>query len=167
MTASIHGTNKDRINILRAALYDSEPTQLLRQLNEAFAVYCVTRLASPFEDLDRPAELLERAYLPPIQAVPDLERRDVFVMAGHSPGQWSGAWVGGGGCYMGVFERAWRPGAQAGHAAVHLALDAISLGCGLLHKVDFSHGCCQVGRGRDPVHAGKHIVFITAMDSFL
>ena len=64
MTISIHNANIDRVNILRAALYDIEPAQLQRQLNEVFATDCEIHLASPFQDLDRPAELVERAFLP-------------------------------------------------------------------------------------------------------
>ena len=90
MTISIHNANKDHVNILRAALYDIEPAHLLRQLNEVFATDCEIHLASPFEDLDGPAELVERAFLPLIEAIPDLVRRDFIVMAGHSLGQWSG-----------------------------------------------------------------------------
>ena len=107
MTTSVHNANKERINTLRAALYDIEPARLPRQLNDIFAADCEIHLASPFEDLDGPAELLERAYQPLIEAIPDLERRDFIVMAGHSPGHWSGNWVGCGGHYMGVFEQPW------------------------------------------------------------
>jgi len=64
MNTSIHNANKERINSLRAALYDIEPAQLQRQLNDLFAADCVLQLASPFEDLDGPAELVERAYRP-------------------------------------------------------------------------------------------------------
>ena len=103
----IHNLNKQRINIVRAALYDIDPAQLLKQLNEIFAPECRVHLAHPFEDLDGPAELVARAYLPLIRAMPDLERRDFIVMAGHSPGQWSGDWVGCGGHYVGVFENPW------------------------------------------------------------
>ena len=92
---------------LRAALYDIERAQLQRQLNEVIAADCVIHLASPFENKDGPAELVERVYLPLIQEIPDLERRDFIVMAGHSPGQWIGDWVGCGGHYMGVFEQPW------------------------------------------------------------
>ena len=107
MSPSIHNLNKDRINILRAALYDIQPSQLQTQLNEVFAPDCEIHLAHPFEDLDGQAELLERVYLPLVHAMPDLERRDFIVMASHSPGQWSGDWVGCGGHYVGVFERPW------------------------------------------------------------
>ena len=107
MNVSIHNANKERVNGLRAALYDIEPARLQRQLNDVFAADCVIHLASPFEGLDGPAELAERVYLPLTEAIPDLERRDFIVMAGHSPGQWSGDWVGCGGHYMGVFERPW------------------------------------------------------------
>ena len=107
MTISIHNRNKTRINAVRAALYDIERERLRDRLGEVFAPDCEIHLATPFEDLDGPAELLDRVYLPLIEAIPDLERRDFIVMAGHSPGAWSGDWVGCGGHYMGVFERPW------------------------------------------------------------
>ena len=107
MSASVHNRNKSKINKLRAALYDIDTAMLPAQLNEVFSPDCVIHLASPFEDLDGAAELHERVYAPLLQAIPDLERRDFIVMAGHSPGQWSGDWVGCGGHYMGVFEQPW------------------------------------------------------------
>ena len=107
MPKSVHNQNKERINVLREALYDLEPARLLERLNAVFAPDCEIHLAHPFEDLAGLAELVERAYLPLIQAIPDLERRDFIVMAGHSPGHWSGDWVGCGGHYMGVFEAPW------------------------------------------------------------
>lgn len=71
MIKSIHIANKERVNSLRAALYDIEPARLQRQLNEVFAADCFIHLASPFEDLDEPAELAERVCRPLIHAIPD------------------------------------------------------------------------------------------------
>ncbi len=104
---SIHNRNKNRIQILRDALYDIEPARLQRQLGEVFAADCEIHLATPLEDLAGPAELFHQVYAPLLYAIPDLERRDFIVMAGHSLGQWSGDWVGCGGHYMGVFEQPW------------------------------------------------------------
>ena len=60
---------------MRAALYDIEPAKLQHPLNEIFATDCVIHLASSFEDLDGPAELVERAYLHLIEAIADFGRR--------------------------------------------------------------------------------------------
>lgn len=107
MPASIHNHNKERIAPLRAALYDIDPARLRQQLAAVFAPDCKIQLASPFEHIAGPAELHERVYAPLLRAIPDLERRDFIVMAGHSPGHWSGDWVGCGGHYLGVFEQPW------------------------------------------------------------
>lgn len=107
MTASVHNQNKARFSQLRAALYDIDAERLPAVLSELFASDCAIHLAHPFEDIDGPAELHQRVYQPLLHAIPDLERRDFIVMAGHSPGAWSGDWVGCAGHYMGVFERAW------------------------------------------------------------
>ncbi|MEM9775954.1 MAG: ester cyclase [Chloroflexota bacterium] len=101
---SIHNQNKTFIGRLRAALYDINPSTLKSQLSEFFAPDCNIKLAFPFENLDGPAALYEQAYVPLLEAIPDLERRDYIVMAGESNGR---NWVGTGGHYMGVFERPW------------------------------------------------------------
>lgn len=75
MTISVHNANKERSNSLRAAPYPIEPAQLRRQLNDIFAADCEIHLASPLEDLGGPAELLERALQPLIEAIPDSERQ--------------------------------------------------------------------------------------------
>ncbi len=100
----IHNRNKERIEVLRAALYDIDAGELRRQLGEVFAADCAVHLANPLEDLDGVAGLYEEAYLPLLAAVPDLERRDFIVMAGEARGQ---NWVGCAGHYMGVFEQPW------------------------------------------------------------
>lgn len=79
-------------------------TKLKGQLNQFFAKDATVHLAFPFEDLNGADDLFETAYLPLINAIPDLERRDFIVMAGHSNG---GNWIGCAGHYMGTFENPW------------------------------------------------------------
>ncbi len=104
MMTNIHQHNKEFFGRLRSALYDCDRTVLQGQLQELFASDCEIHLAFPFEDLDGPVALFERAYQPLINAIPDLERRDLIVMAGESNGD---NWIGCGGHYMGVFEQPW------------------------------------------------------------
>ncbi|MCY4072816.1 MAG: ester cyclase [Chloroflexi bacterium] len=101
---SIHNRNKEFIGGLRAALYDIDASDLQRQLRELFAADCQAHLAHPLESLPGIDALYEGAYLPLLNAVPDLERRDFIVMAGESRGQ---NWVGCAGHYMGLFEQPW------------------------------------------------------------
>ena len=72
---NVHDENKNLIHTFRAALYDLEAGRLERQFAEVFAADAKIHLAFPFEDLGGPAALLEQAYRPLIDAVPDLERR--------------------------------------------------------------------------------------------
>ena len=104
MAESIHSRNKARIGHLRAALYDIDPSNLQRHLRELFAADCEAHLAHPLETLHGIDALYEEAYLPLLNAVPDLERRDFIMMAGEARGQ---NWVGCAGHYIGVFEREW------------------------------------------------------------
>ncbi len=101
---SIHNRNKEFIGRLRAALYDIDASELQRQLRELFAADCEAHLAHPLESLHGVDALYEGAWLPLLNAVPDLERRDFIVMAGETRGQ---NWVGCAGHYMGLFERPW------------------------------------------------------------
>ncbi|AHM05829.1 hypothetical protein roselon_03582 [Roseibacterium elongatum DSM 19469] len=58
-------------------------------------------LCHPFGDLSGPEALFDAAYAPLLAAMPDLERRDMIVVAGTTPqGQ---DWVGCMGSYMGSF----------------------------------------------------------------
>jgi predicted ester cyclase len=105
MTRDIHQQNKQLIGKFRAAMYDCDGAALRSQLHEVFAADCKIHLATPFEDLDGPGALYDLAYQPLLTAIPDLERRDFIVMAGHAN---DGAnWVGCAGHYMGVFEQPW------------------------------------------------------------
>ena len=104
MTDEIHSRSKRHIAPFRAALYDCDAARLPAQLRAVFAPDCQIHLAFPFEDLDGPDALYERAYLPLLAAMPDLERRDFIVTAGESQGE---HWVGCAGHYVGVFEKPW------------------------------------------------------------
>ncbi len=104
MAESIHNRNKERIKVLRAALYDCDAGRLRGQLREIFAPDCEVHLANPLEEMRGADALYDQAYAPLLAAVPDLERRDFIVMAGETQGQ---NWVGCCGHYLGVFERPW------------------------------------------------------------
>lgn len=104
MTTSRHRHHQALLAPWRAALYAGDRAALSAALDARFAADCAVHLASPFEDLDGPRALLERAYVPLLHAIPDLERRDFICMAG-SAGDTD--WVGCGGHYMGVFEHPW------------------------------------------------------------
>ena len=105
---TVHAENKRLVNKLRATLYDLEVTKLERTLKDVFAADAEIHLAFPFEDLGGPAALLEQAYRPLIDAVPDLERRDYIVVAGAGKDEdLAGDWVGCAGFYTGVLEHAW------------------------------------------------------------
>jgi len=101
---SIHNQNKARLQTLRKALYDCQPRELRAELSKIIAPDCLVQLANPLETLPGLSGLVEQAYAPLLQAVPDLERRDFIVMAGASGGA---NWVGCCGHYMGVFEQPW------------------------------------------------------------
>ena len=100
----IHQHNKQIIGKFRSALYDCDVAKLKRQLNEVMTPDCQIHLAYPFEDLNDPEELFQKAYHPLITAMPDLERRDYIVIGGKAE---TGNWVGCGGYYIGVFEQPW------------------------------------------------------------
>jgi predicted ester cyclase len=100
----IHQQNKEIIKKLRLALYDLDPDKLPNQLKELFTEDCPIHLAFPFEDLTGPVELYKNVYKPLINSIPDLERRDLIVIAGPAV---EGNWVGCAGNYIGVFEKPW------------------------------------------------------------
>jgi predicted ester cyclase len=107
-----HNRNKAIIGALRSALYDFDRGRLSSVVNNVFDPGCAVHLANPFEDLDGPGGLLDQAFFPLADAVPDLERRDTIVIGGSVLGQ---DWVGCAGYYTGLFERPWLKIPPTGH----------------------------------------------------
>lgn len=85
----------------RAAAATAEPRALRDALDDVVAPDAAVRLCHPFGEVAG-AALFDTAYAPLLAAMPDLERRDMILVAGTTP---EGAdWVGAMGCYMGRFE---------------------------------------------------------------
>ena len=101
----INQRNKQLISKFRAALYDYDEARLKETLRALFIPDCPIHLAFPFETLDGPGMHYSNRFISRlIKAIPDLERRDYIVMAGHANNAY---WMGCGGFYTGVFEQPW------------------------------------------------------------
>ena len=111
---------KSAIAPLRKALAAADAASLRATLAAAFAPDATFHLCHPFGDLTGPDALHDRALAPLLAAMPDLERRDMIVMAGTSPeGQ---DWVGCMGNYMGTFTAPFlgiRPTGHLAHMRYH------------------------------------------------
>lgn len=111
---------KAALSPLRAALSTAEPASARAALERAFAPDAVLHLCHPFGDLTGPAALFDRALGPLLAAMPDLERRDMIVMAGTTPE--GRDWVGCMGNYMGTFTAPFlgiRPTGHLAHMRYH------------------------------------------------
>ena len=111
---------KSALAPLRHALATADAVSLRSVLDAAFAPQATLRLCHPFGDLTGPDALYGRAYAPLLAAMPDLERRDMIVLAGTTPeGQ---DWVGCMGNYMGTFLAPFlgiRPTGHLAHMRYH------------------------------------------------
>jgi len=116
MTADRHRHNKRALASLRQAQYDFEPAQVQAALRSAFLPGATVRLAHPFEDLDGADGLFHRVYRPLYAALPDLERRDLIVIAG--PSATGADWVGCCGHYSGTFVQPWLDIPPTGHVVM-------------------------------------------------
>jgi predicted ester cyclase len=118
MTSAEH--LKSAIEPLRKALATADAASLRRTLASAFAPDAKLHLCHPFGDLTGPDALHYSAFAPLMAAMPDLERRDMIVMAGTTPeGQ---DWVGCMGNYMGTFLAPFlgiRPTGHVAHMRYH------------------------------------------------
>lgn len=84
-------------------------------LTAAFAPDAIIRLCHPFGEVKGPEACYARAFAPLLAALPDLERRDMIVLAGTTPeGQ---DWVGCMGNYMGTFVAPFLDIRPTGHLA--------------------------------------------------
>ncbi|WP_439530005.1 ester cyclase [Pannonibacter sp.] len=111
---------KDALHPLRKALENPSADRLRPVLAAAFADDARLALCHPFGMLTGPEEFELQALGPLLTAIPDLERRDMIVMAGTSPeGE---DWVGCMGNYMGTFLRPFfgiRPTGHLVHMRYH------------------------------------------------
>jgi predicted ester cyclase len=118
MTAAEH--LKTALAPLRRALATADAAGLRQTLTAAFAQDARLHLCHPFGDLTGPDALHDRAFAPLLAAMPDLERRDMIVLAGTTPeGQ---DWVGCMGNYMGTFIAPFlgiRPTGHLAHMRYH------------------------------------------------
>lgn len=103
--SDVHSENKALISRYSRGLYDIDPASLEGHLEHFFAPHAEIHLATPFEDVAGPKELHERVYRPLLKAMPDLERRNMLMVAGPSDG--GSSMVGTAGHYIGVFEQPW------------------------------------------------------------
>jgi hypothetical protein len=118
MTSAEH--LKTALAPLRRALATADDASLRQTLTAAFAQDATLHLCHPFGDLTGPDALHDRALAPLLAAMPDLERRDMIVLAGTTPeGQ---DWVGCMGNYMGTFIAPFlgiRPTGHLAHMRYH------------------------------------------------
>jgi predicted ester cyclase len=113
MKPDIHALNKLAMAPMRLAQYDFDTDRVQATLTDVFQPGAAVHLATPFEDLDGARGLYREAYVPLHRAIPDLERRDLIVMAGQSP---TGAqWVGCCGHYSGTFVKPFLDIPPTGH----------------------------------------------------
>ncbi|WP_136441499.1 ester cyclase [Pacificoceanicola onchidii] len=102
---------------LRTATATFEEATVRKALGAIMAPDATLHLCHPFGDLTGPDAFYDTCYAPLLTALPDLERRDMIVMAGTTPeGQ---DWVGTMGQYMGTFTAPFLDIPPTGHL-VHM-----------------------------------------------
>ncbi|MFT4717411.1 MAG: putative ester cyclase, partial [Paracoccaceae bacterium] len=106
---------KSLIAPLRLAMADFAEAPVRAEIGKVFAPDATLNLCHPFGDLTGPDVLYDALYAPLFTAMPDLERRDMIVIAGTtSEGQ---DWVGTMGNYMGTFTSPYLGIPPTGHLA--------------------------------------------------
>ncbi|MEO0401632.1 MAG: ester cyclase [Pseudomonadota bacterium] len=110
-----HTQNKALIAPLRAAMYDFDLTEIRQILHAICAPDVVFQLAFPFETIVGVDAYVDTVYGPLTVALPDIERRDLIVMAGPTPQ--GNDWIGCGGYYAGTFRAPWLDIPPTGHIA--------------------------------------------------
>jgi predicted ester cyclase len=79
----------------------AEASSLRQALDVCFAKDATLRLGHPFGTVTGPQALFEAAFAPLLRAMPDVERRELIVLAGTTPE--GRDWVASMGSYMGSF----------------------------------------------------------------
>lgn len=115
MSGEIHLSNRRAISAFRRAGMDFSESGVRAALADLLLEDTPVRLAFPLNDVAGPDAFYQRAYKGLLHALPDLERRDLIVMAGRTAE--GDDWVGCCGHYIGTFERPWLDIPPTGHAA--------------------------------------------------
>ena len=106
---------KSAIQPLTKALASFDPAKVQTALADCVSVNASFKLCHPFGDLAGPDAFYVSCLAPLHAAMPDLERRDMIVMAGTTPeGQ---DWIGTMGNYMGTFSAPFLGIPATGHLA--------------------------------------------------
>lgn len=106
---------KAQLAKFRTALANFEGRAVKSVLESTFDQGATLHMCAPFGDLNGPKAFFETCLEPLARAMPDLERRDMIVMAGTTPeGQ---DWVGTMGNYTGTFEAPFLDIPPSGHLA--------------------------------------------------
>lgn len=99
----------------RKAAETASPDGLHAALTAVMAPRAQARLCHPFGDLEGPEALMRACYTPLLAAMPDLERREMILLAGTTPeGQ---DWIGCMGNYAGTFVAPFLGIPPTGHLA--------------------------------------------------
>ena len=112
MTAS-HTDNRRLLDDYRHALYEGDLAAATVASKNLFSAQAVIQLGYPFANLTGGEALVLEAILPLQTAIPDIERRDLIVMAG--PTHHDTDWVGCCGYYTGTFAMPWLEIPPTGH----------------------------------------------------
>ena len=102
------------IKPLRQAMYNFDASAVQTALSDVLAKDAVVHLCHPFGDCLGAAAFYQTAYAPLHDAMPDLERRDMIVMAGHDG---HSDWIGACGYYAGSFMAPFLDIPPTGHYA--------------------------------------------------
>lgn len=109
--------SKAAISAYRRALYDFDPVTSPAAIAGCFAKNAVVHMCFPFGDIDGGEALWGQVFAGLIDAVPDIERREMILIDG--PDDDGEIWVGSGGTYVGTFQRPWM-GIPATRRVIHM-----------------------------------------------
>ena len=100
---------------LARAMADFSEGPVRAAMDALFEEDAILRICHPFGELVGPNAFYETAYAPLLKAMPDLERRELILLAGKTPeGQ---DWIGTMGNYMGTFLAPFLDIPPSGHLA--------------------------------------------------
>jgi predicted ester cyclase len=106
---------KTLIKPFQTAMADASETPVRAAMTQVFAPDATLHMCHPFGDMTGPDAYWTTCIAPLLTAMPDLERRDMIVLAGTTPeGQ---DWIGCMGNYMGTFTAPFLDIPPTGHLA--------------------------------------------------